>query len=784
MSSAARDLYPPLSGDDLPVFPGDRFGVSEAEPSPEPGPQRDLLVALSEQQARRAEDQMLTALEGYLDRFQGVVLATLNGPRARKGTRWWARTGKPEDKAALIGVETKSRPLDPDYIVPDKLVKEAESVLRPVALRVAVDAGADVARRLGVSVPDDRGDGMFAVDHQALEAAIENAVTLLLGSVRGHAAEVRKEILRADSSAESLDEVLDLVEQAHKRGGNWLRMTGRTLANALRNEAAWKSAQALGVGHAQWLCVSADTEVWAPSVLNVARRWSAEGLLRIATTQNTGGRRFLSVTPDHPMLCQRGWVPARELHPGDHLVRSPFVEGNAVGDPDEQRSPTKISEVFHAANLKRPSERVMRASVDLDGDGDGGYVDVVPVDGELRDRLQPTISEPAAQRFLILSDLDMENLLPGACDREGILPARGGLRVFGGGPVQTGGGPIAPGDAPLLDNAAEHHRGSAETLDDGIGRLARPVGIGDGVLVESPATPARFLRGTRLRSGFGTIGESALGGLRGGEQHSCRLQATPDGFGTDAGQGSGDLTRRLTSLVTTDEIVDIEFDPMPTHVYDLQTATGWFVADGYIVHNSRRDDKVRKTHRHVDGTVRRIDDEFQVGSWFLRFPGDPKDLPASASEVNGCRCGLLMRRPDKQVTDAVKLLNRQEAGGDPRAVRRLLAASAVAPEVPMPLDAPPAPSASQVALKEPVVGYRALDAVLSAIPGQRLTWPGTLALGLAAPATFSAAAPMLAVAIPAGSIVTVVGGSVVLPHGATLEVVGVTAEATQARLVQ
>lgn len=452
MSSAAREAFPPLSGGDLPAFPVAWFGVTEAEPSPEPGPQRDALVALSEQQARHAEGQMLTALDGYLDRFQGVVLATLNGPRARKGTRWWARTGSAQDKAALIAVETKARPLDSGYIVPDKLINEAEKAIRPVALRVAVDAGADVARRLGVSVPDDRGDGMFAVDHQALEAAIEDAVTHILGSVRGHAEEVRKEILRADSSAESLDEVLDLVEQAHRRGGNWVRMTGRTLANALRNEAAVKSALALGVTHMQWI--------------------------------------------------------------------------------------------------------------------------------------------------------------------------------------------------------------------------------------------------------------------------------------------------------------------------------------------SKRDDRVRREHVLVDGAVRRIDDEFQVGNWFLRFPGDPKDLPASAPVVHGCRCGLLMRRPDKQVTDAVRLLNRQEAGGDPRAVRRLLAAAASAPEVPMPLDAPPAPSASQVVLKEPVVAYRALDAVLSAIPGQRLIWPGTLALGLAAPASFGAAVPLLAVAIPAGAAVTVVGGSVVLPHGATLEVVGTTPEATQARLVQ
>ena len=76
----------------------------------------------------------------------------------------------------------------------------------------------------------------------------------------------------------------------------------------------------------------------------------------------------------------------------------------------------------------------------------------------------------------------------------------------------------------------------------------------------------------------------------------------------------------------------------------------------------------------------------------------------------------------------------------------------------------------------------ALDDLISAIPGQWIAYPGALALALAAPAAFSAAKPVLALLLPAGTTVTVVGGSVVLPPGQALEVVGVTDEAVQARL--
>lgn len=451
MSRAARELYAPLTGDDLPVLDHDRITVAEAHPRPAPGPDRDRLVELSQAQAIKAETQMLDVLNGWLERFQAKVAATLNGPRARRGTKWWADSNSAEHKALPVAVETKTRSLDAPYIAPEKLIDEAHKAVRPVALRIALDAGADVAERLGVLPADREGGGMFAVDQLAVQNAVDQAVARILGTIEGHVIEVRKEILRADSSAESLDEVLDLIEQAHRRGGNWIRMSGRTLANALRNEAALRTATMLGVTYMQWL--------------------------------------------------------------------------------------------------------------------------------------------------------------------------------------------------------------------------------------------------------------------------------------------------------------------------------------------SKRDDRVRHTHRVADGTVRRIDDEFQVGAWFLRFPGDPKDLPASWPEIAGCRCGLLFQPPDKKTADAVRRLNEQRAGEKPAAeVRRLLAAAALAPEVPVPDGAPPAGWAAEVELNEPLVAYRALDDLVSAIPGQWIAYPAALAFALAAPAAFSAAQPVLAVLLPAGQTVTVVGGSIVLPPGQSLEVVGVTDEAVQVRI--
>jgi hypothetical protein len=446
VSRAARDQETkaspadPQSGDDLDTLAAAGLHVREADPEPPTGPLRDAMAAVGEQRARANEEAMLAVLDGYLNRFQGVVLARLKGPKARRGTKFW------QGSQTEAPIEIKA--LDAGYVVPEKLTDELADSVRPVALRVARDSGADVAARLGLTPPDKRGDGMFAVDEQRLTDAVEAAVQRILGVAKRHAQDIREEITGAEASEAGLDAVLDRVEAAHRKGGSWVRMSGRTLANALANEAAIRQAEALGVTHMQWL--------------------------------------------------------------------------------------------------------------------------------------------------------------------------------------------------------------------------------------------------------------------------------------------------------------------------------------------SKRDTKVRATHRHADGQIRRIDDEFQVGSWFLRFPADPKDLPASWPEVAGCRCSLGFRMPSKDTKNTLRLLDKAtdpgEASAAAQRLLRLAAAKAAAGE-----DGEPSPVA--LTLDEPVVAYRVLDALVDAMPGQWMAAGVALTLALAAPAAASAAAPVLAVAIPAGMQVVVSGGAVILPRDARLEVVAMTDASVQARAV-
>jgi len=239
-SRVRRAAREPRSGSDLPLLDADGLIISEALPDPPPGPLRNQLVAANETRVRAAQDALRSVLDSHLDRSLEVILARVRGPKARKGTRWWVT----ETKSPL---QTEVKALDPDYVVPGKLTDGLGDDLRPVALRIATDAASDVAHRLG----DDGDLGDF--DLAELEDAVDDVVGRILGIAQRHAREVRAAVLDVDKTAEDLDEVLDRVEAAHRKGGNWLLMSGGTLANALVNDAALREAIRLGVTHVQWL---------------------------------------------------------------------------------------------------------------------------------------------------------------------------------------------------------------------------------------------------------------------------------------------------------------------------------------------------------------------------------------------------------------------------------------------------------------------------------------------------------------------------------------------------
>jgi hypothetical protein len=256
VSSAARDV--PRCADDLPALTVATMMVGEAAPDPPPGPVREALAVEAVDRIDRAVDLMTAVITAYNTRLAGVVTARLRSPKTRRGTRWWADSTKimpgtgdrplrTSPDLAVGALEVKA--LDAGYILPDRHARdELADALRPVGLRIVAEAASSMTRALRRP-----NIGLSVFDHRHIEQAVQALVSRMLEINERHARDIRREILSADATAESLDATVGRVLEATRRGGRWLLLAGRTLAAALAGDAALAAARALGVTYTQWV---------------------------------------------------------------------------------------------------------------------------------------------------------------------------------------------------------------------------------------------------------------------------------------------------------------------------------------------------------------------------------------------------------------------------------------------------------------------------------------------------------------------------------------------------
>lgn len=715
---------------------------------------------------------MMTAASAYTDRVAAVVLARLRGPKARKDTRHWSDRAV-ATKAATV-LETKR--LDADYVVPDTLISDVLDTTRPVALRVARDAAADAAERLGVDVPDtsDAIDGMFAVDETLLVDLVDEALEDMLAGAERHVQGLRKAILTGDSDGLELDELLDRVQYAAEQGGNWLRLNARTIGTALAGKASLEQARALGVTHTQWIsrrdglvrpshvradgqvrpvgepfdigemeleypgdpsglpatasevhnCFIAGTPVSAP---DVEGSFQAPYVGEVVMLRTAAGR-VIEGTLNHPVLTECGWVALGELREGDHVIGACGVESITLGvDPDVEQSPAVIEQVHRALSVFAPAQRVPGGSVNFHGDRPSGEVDVVVPGRLLRVGAHAALSEKVS-----------ENDLPRrgeAGQRLAGLRSSDDLRIsansppcgdMGGGDQSVASGIVEVSPAlrqsfrppPWLYAAAAKAGSDGGPIDperfaESLLALACPIPADDLGVIESDAK--------RLGS---TTTASAI--------NACLVETLPDQGQGDA-QSGADLLERLARAVELDCVIEVERRAFDGHVYTLQTASGMFLA--------------------------------------------------SSIPTKNCRCGLLLADVEDEFFTALSTIAAAaDAGPDAAGVIDILAAAVIADQfMPIPGAVSGLPLlAAAVVTDTDLVGWRILTGLLEVGPGQQLELPAGTVLGLLAPVELEP--DTLAVLIPAGTAVGISGGAVMFPEAVTVLVLAAGAGGIQGRL--
>lgn len=314
-------------------------------------------------------------------------------------------------------------------------------------------------------------------------------------------------------------------------------------------------------------CFPAGVVVSGPESLAASRR-PYEGEL---TVIRTASGQELPATGNHPVLTDRGWIPANLIQEGDYVVRSLGGQrATALVVPHEDQMPTRIEDCWRPDGVM-PLLHMPTTAEDFHGDGGHGDVDVVFADRLLRHGLNASIGELAEQIQLaggIAESFDLAGLRSADELFEGLLSsAYGGVGAFSLLPALVGSHP-AGSDLTGCGHVSDLYPGANQASAYDVPRNA-----------VSKAQAVLALPGSVRGSDF-VVGQ---------HQDGARWDAPSGPFSVDnrvayAAQGA-DLLRRLAGQVELDRVIEVRSNSWSGHVYNLTSVEGWYSANSLIVSN-------------------------------------------------------------------------------------------------------------------------------------------------------------------------------------------------------
>lgn len=381
-------------------------------------------------------------------------------------------------------------------------------------------------------------------------------------------------------------------------------------------------------------CIPAGAMIHAPTVKGSTSRWYEGEIVELATV---GGYR-LSVTPNHPILTAKGWIAAGLLNEGDEIVCTSVPDRmlSAI-NPNENHIPARIEEVARAfaESVSVFSVSMPTAAEDFHGDGEGSQVHVVNVNGLLREGFDSSRFQSfTEQQFIGGNARNVSLVSDGAFDLlfDGMLPASRGfvcsrcvsLALFGR--ARGNQHLISFGIPPMLN---------AHALKPQPDNMAsNPEGFSQGVLGFSGNVPPH---------NFSIGQDMPMSAFR----LNASLAQEADNSRIFDAEVSRESAARLASLVHFDQVGKISKRDFSGQVYNLQTVTGWYIANGIITHNCRCTSIFR-----IKGEPPRQRET--AAEWFAKQPDSVKRQSMTADELEAFNAGRVSLRDFVGRTDSEK----------------------------------------------------------------------------------------------------------------------------------
>lgn len=271
-------------------------------------------------------------------------------------------------------------------------------------------------------------------------------------------------------------------------------------------------------------CLVGETRVLAERVLKVMVRQFDGDVIVIRTAR---GHR-LTCTPNHPILTDCGWVPARFLHKTDDIVCSARQDWAVGSSMNKEHAPPMIQEVastlLKAANVT--ASPVPISAEDFHGDGMDGQVAIVYADRLLRNWPGVPDLKQLKKSVLIMAHL-AERLV----------------------------------SQSLLQYRCFASSGASYSL---VGSLGQPGSIG-----------------------FAGLSHSKMHRLASAARSDSMSHETTRNAGSSNLEMRSQPFNRPAAGVFLDKIVDRYVRSFSGHVHNLETSTGDYEANGIVTHNCR-----------------------------------------------------------------------------------------------------------------------------------------------------------------------------------------------------
>lgn len=305
-------------------------------------------------------------------------------------------------------------------------------------------------------------------------------------------------------------------------------------------------------------CHPEDTLVYAEDIERAYRRWYEGDLIDITTALGYK----LSSTPNHPILTDAGWVVMGLLGEGDNVISCLGSKGMGFGDPNINNMPSKIGEIFKSLTFFNTIEWMFGSPMDFHGDGGNNQVDIVSIKNNLSQRGNSACMKHLKNFRLAFAHREMRV----ACHNAALSGI--GKSDF------VGLTPIAGCDLSLKQTRTDGDSANTERFSKCKFRFPSDI-------------PFDNFRGIKTK--FATqscsdfrIGKGVLSCNVTEKQPFCENSSQP--LLTSVISPCHNLNTFACDIVS-DRIVNIKRRSFIGHVYNLQTQSGFYLANNIISHN-------------------------------------------------------------------------------------------------------------------------------------------------------------------------------------------------------